>query len=256
MACEYGSRLNCVFGDWTRFRWAVCQLDAIRKCVKLDTLRKTLSNLPRTLEDTYQRILCSIDEEYVDDALKILQWLTFSARPMSLDEIAEVVAIDLTKNPKFDDARRLRRPQDVVSICSSLVVVSSEQIQADNTNSQPEEPVLTDMIALAHLSVKDYLTSTRIVSTSTAPFQISERSAHRYLAEMCLSYLVENGPKVNDVTLVDYPLSRYAAKFWIQHATAADDESLDALIMNKFTSSKSFLLCWVRLYEPDFAWYG
>jgi hypothetical protein len=193
--------------------------------VKLDTLRKTLSNLPRTLEDTYQRILCSIDEEYVDDALKILQWLTFSARPMSLDEIAEVVAIDLTKDPKFDDARRLRRPQDVVSICSSLVIVSSEQIQAYDKYWNPKEPVLTDMIALAHLSVKDYLTSTRIVSTSAAPFQISERSAHRCVAEMCLSYLAENGPKINDVSLVDYPLSRYAAKFWTQHATAADDDN-------------------------------
>ena len=71
---------------------------------------------------------------------------------MLLEEVAEVVATDLAEDPKFDVARRLRQPQDVVSICSSLVVVSSEQIQADE--SQPEESMLRDMIALAHLSVK------------------------------------------------------------------------------------------------------
>ncbi|KAL2040634.1 hypothetical protein N7G274_006613 [Stereocaulon virgatum] len=110
-----GSRANGMF------RWAVCQLDAIHKCVNLDILRKLLRNLPKTLKDTYQRILCSIDEECVDIALKTLQWLTFYARPMSLDEIAEIVAIDLTKDPKFDDARRLRRPEDVVSSAQALL---------------------------------------------------------------------------------------------------------------------------------------
>lgn len=113
---------------------------------------------------------------------------------MLLEEVAEVVAIDLAEDPKFDVARRLHQPQDVVSICSSLVVVSSEQIQADKF--QPEESMLRDMIALAHLSVKDCLTSEKIFSTSAARFQISELSAHRYLAQTCLSCLAENGLKI------------------------------------------------------------
>ena len=168
---------------------------------------------------------------------------------MLLEEVAEVVAIDLAEEPKFDRARRLRQPQDIVSICSSLVVVSSEQIQASDSRS--EKSILRDMITLAHLSVKDYLTSERIVSTSATHFQISGLGAHRCLAEMSSSYVAENSPKITALSLIYYPLSRYTAGFWAQHTKEADDESLYALFTGIFTSSKDFLLQWVRIYGPD-----
>lgn len=73
----------------------MCQLDALRKYLKVDLLRKALKSLPKTLDDTYARIVLSIDEEYTQDALKVLQWLAFSARPVRIEEVAEVVAVDL-----------------------------------------------------------------------------------------------------------------------------------------------------------------
>ena len=45
-------------------------------------LRTSLQSLPQTLEDTYSRILLSIDQEYVRDAISVLRWLAFSARPV------------------------------------------------------------------------------------------------------------------------------------------------------------------------------
>jgi hypothetical protein len=57
-------------------------------------LRKTLKSLPRTLDDTYARILASINEAYSQDALRILQWLVYSTRPLLLEEVAEVVAVN------------------------------------------------------------------------------------------------------------------------------------------------------------------
>ena len=38
----------------------MCQLDALRKCLKLDALRKALNSLPKTLDDTYSRILSDL----------------------------------------------------------------------------------------------------------------------------------------------------------------------------------------------------
>ena len=52
-------------------------------------LRKSLATLPRTLDQTYDRILIAIGEEYSEYAMRILQWLTFSARPLSVEEVAE-----------------------------------------------------------------------------------------------------------------------------------------------------------------------
>src|SRR6266487_5860524 len=108
-----------------RFRWAVCQLDVLRKCLTVNSLRKMLKALPKTLDATYERILMGIDEEYVQDAIKVLQCLVYSARPMQINEVAEVLAVDFDHEPRFDTERRLPDPRDILVICSSLVTTSS-----------------------------------------------------------------------------------------------------------------------------------
>jgi hypothetical protein len=67
-----------------RFRWVDCHLDGLRKCLRVNTVMPMLRALPKTLYGTYDRILMSIDELYVEDARRVLQWLVFSARPVSI----------------------------------------------------------------------------------------------------------------------------------------------------------------------------
>lgn len=78
-----------------RFQWVVCQLDALRRCVRLDRLRKALKSLPQELDETNDRILLSLDSENSDDVFKVLQWLAFSLRPVRIEEIAEVIIVDV-----------------------------------------------------------------------------------------------------------------------------------------------------------------
>src|SRR5438034_10716593 len=94
-----------------RFRWVVCQLDELRKCLNIESLRRALRTLPKTLDDTYARILMNIDEEFYEYALRVLQWLAFSACPVKLGEVAESIAVDLAGHPKFVLERRLREPR-------------------------------------------------------------------------------------------------------------------------------------------------
>ena len=68
--------------DCGRFRWVDCQLEVLRKCLRVNDIKSVLSTPPKTLNETYDRILTSIDEAYVEDTCKILQWLVFSARPV------------------------------------------------------------------------------------------------------------------------------------------------------------------------------
>ena len=103
--------LECYNSPLFRFRWVACQIDTLRKCLKLDILRKALRSLPKTLEETYMRILLEIDEEYQQDAIKILQWIAFCAQPLQLREVAEVIAID--SNFHFSHDRRLPEPLDL-----------------------------------------------------------------------------------------------------------------------------------------------
>jgi hypothetical protein len=98
--------------------------------LKLDALRKALKSLPKTLDETYDRILMNIDEQYSEDAFKILQLLAFSARPVKIEEVAEVLAIDFDRHggPRFNADLRLRDPEALLTICSSLVSTSWSEL--------------------------------------------------------------------------------------------------------------------------------
>jgi hypothetical protein len=111
-------------------------------------LRKALATLPATLDQAYERILCAITEEESKYALRILRWLAFSIEPLSLNEVAEAVAIDITRDPAFDRDEVLEDPLDALGICSSLVTIA--------TVTMYKQGIYDDLqtIALAHYSVQ------------------------------------------------------------------------------------------------------
>jgi len=76
-------------------------------------LRKAQAELPPTLDETYDRILCAIDNDHSTYALRILHWLAFSARPLLIEEIVEVVAIEpaIGIEEIIDMIRKLHSPR-------------------------------------------------------------------------------------------------------------------------------------------------
>ena len=91
---------------------------------------KALDALPKTLDETYDRILLQIPEDYHQDAQIVFNLLAFSPRPISLGEAAEAVAIDLEQK-SFDPRNRLEDPCSILKICSSLVALSSFEPKMD-----------------------------------------------------------------------------------------------------------------------------
>ncbi|PSN62652.1 hypothetical protein BS50DRAFT_447368, partial [Corynespora cassiicola Philippines] len=102
------------------FRWAVCQLEELRKCMTPKQLREALQRLPLTLEDTYSRILENIDPIFAEDARRMLTWLCFAKRPLTLDEMVDVLAVSLS-GLEYDVDQKVQDPEDLLSICGSLV---------------------------------------------------------------------------------------------------------------------------------------
>ena len=225
-----------------RFRWVDCQLDALRMSLSPASIRRALKSLPKTLDETYDRILGSIEEDYRSAAHAALQWLAFSARPLSLEQIIEVVAVQQSGGKNFVEDR-LTDPKDILRICSSLVTLPEDSRSSSN------------VIYLAHFSVKEYLTSTRILGASAPAFAISEIPANKIITEICLSYLSyfdkpNSLPKERRRT---YPLLEYAAEYWYKHARNANEEmGLDSLIV-EFLDHKesSSLQNWVRIRKPE-----
>jgi hypothetical protein len=100
----------------------------LRKCVKVGDLRGALRALPKSLDETYDRILSSIDEQHSSDVHKVLQWLAFSAEPMTLEEVADGLSANLDHGCLLEPDKRLRDPEDILTICSSLVTISKQHM--------------------------------------------------------------------------------------------------------------------------------
>jgi hypothetical protein len=85
---------RCICAEVFRFQWVVCQLDTLSKCGTVAHVRKTLRELPKTLDDTYIRIIRNIDEVHRSKVGDILTILSFSMRSLNLGEIMESVAFN------------------------------------------------------------------------------------------------------------------------------------------------------------------
>jgi hypothetical protein len=233
-----------------RFRWAVCQLEVLRNCLRLPALRQKLKELPETLDETYDRILLSIPEDCHQEAHAVLQWLTYASRPMSLSEVAEAIAVD-RNNQIFDTENRMLDIFSVLNICSSLVTLSEGA--AALRNDQTEE---MSEVRLAHYSVKEYLVSTQIQKGQAKKFAIKETEAHEYMGEACLIYLLHfnESDSIYEAAWVDYPFLQYAAESWYSHRRAILNASSRIMDLSRALfdiKQGSQFIKWLRLHDPD-----
>ncbi|KAL9134056.1 MAG: hypothetical protein Q9175_004768 [Cornicularia normoerica] len=259
------------------FRWAACQLDSLGDCFHLPHLRHALASLPKTLDDTYARILCNIDKRYSHynkHILKILQWLTFSTRPLRLEELAEVFAIDIDETSRFDPGRRLPEPRDILTLCSSLITLTnsvydasdegsgsvlsedSQDPDADSVAESSDSGGSTIYVRLAHFSVKEYLVSDRIQHGAAPRYSIREIESHAVLAEDCIAYLLQfdEPGSLTLETLGQSPLAGYAAQFWFAHAKVAEKgpiQTATVLSMKLFMAEGEGFLNWIRIFDSD-----
>jgi hypothetical protein len=87
------------------------------------TLKKALASLPKTLDETYRRILHDIPSEYKQHATRTLQVVTFSERPIRIEEAVDAIAVDTEGDLYFSPKYRMPDPQEISRYCSSLVAV-------------------------------------------------------------------------------------------------------------------------------------
>ena len=201
-----------------RFRWVYCQLERLRHCLP-PSIRVILDDLPDTLDETYERVLKNINKANQKHAVRLLHCLTFAIRPLHVEELAEVLAVDFDAvqqvgTPKLNpNWRWADHHQAVLSTCSSLIMI------ADDRDSQ--------VVQFSHYSVKEYLTSDRLANASrdVSCYHIVPESAHTILAQACLGVLLRLGNHVDKQNARDIPLANYAAEHWVDHTRFKDVQS-------------------------------
>jgi hypothetical protein len=107
----------------SRFLLVSLQIDELQGCPSQGDLEDQLEDLPHDLDAVYDRIISGIDKKYREHALKIMQWLSYSVRPLKLAEVAQVIGVvpDTDQGLRFEPSRIFTDPRLVLRICSSLV---------------------------------------------------------------------------------------------------------------------------------------
>ena len=82
-----------------RIRWVDCKLTALKNLGSTTAIQEALQDLPEDLEDTYRRVLENVNKYHVKEAKAILQWVTFSFEPVTIEMAPEILAIDV---PGYD----------------------------------------------------------------------------------------------------------------------------------------------------------
>jgi ankyrin repeat protein len=190
-----------------RFRWVYCQLEVLRKSLPKN-LRRVLKELPKSLDETYQRILKEINNANQKEAHQLLQCLAVAQRPLRVEELADVLALDVDDGgiPRFNANWRWEDHEAVVlSACSSLVSV----ILDDDSR----------VVQFSHFSVKEFLTSDRLASMEdVSQFHIADEPSHAILAQACLGILLSVDDRTSEDSVEDIALRPYANENWFEHA--------------------------------------
>jgi hypothetical protein len=210
-------------------------------------VRRTLDELPESLDETYERVLKEIKKPNRDHARRLLQCLVVAIRPLRVEELAEVLAIDFDDadgTPKLNPMWRWEdEEQALLASCSSLIAI------VESGESR--------VVQFSHFSVREFLTSTRLATSSgeVLGYHVALEPAHTILAQACMGILLRsdnrdeqsgNGADNNS------PLCRYAAEHWVAHAQFEGVSSyLRTSMESLFDLDKPYFAAWLKLYDID-----
>jgi hypothetical protein len=162
-----------------------------------------------------------------------------------VEELAEVLAVD------FDDTEGIAklRPdwrwedeeQALLTSCSSLITT----VETDDSR----------VVQFSHFSVKEYLTSERLATSSgdVSRYHIDLEPAHTILAQACMSVLLQPDDGVENNGVEEWsPLAEYAARCWVRHAQF---ERVSSFLRKEmeclFDLDNPYFAAWVELDDID-----
>ena len=147
-------------------------LDSLVTKLTRKALQEAISELPKTLNGTYDDALNRINKQNEDEkelAERILSWISYAFRPLNITELRHALAV-IPGEDYFDEAN-MPDEEDLPSVCAGLVCVEEG----------------SKIVRLAHYTAQDYLESIRDQSFV---------DARRLVAATCLTYLSYEGNRL------------------------------------------------------------
>ncbi|CAI7588667.1 unnamed protein product [Penicillium pancosmium] len=236
------------------FLYAASQLEQSLKVANTKADRDALlENLPRDMNETYERLLRRIKDMNlldVDNVRRVMTLLCYSSRPLTTIEVCHAFAVNL-QNPSYLDLdNRLATQDQLCNMCCNLIEIT--QVKSIGNVDVP-------VITISHSLLRQYFESKTIRQQDLSGFAIDRDSANRELAEICLVYLKsalsEETKGLEKIS--KFPFALFAAMEWFNYYLACGDKKsgLHDLALQLFDDEDSgYFDAWIELYNVDAAW--
>ena len=195
-------------------------------CASISELKLALKRVPRGLDEIYWTGLERIGrrENLIRErAMLALLWVTNSERPLSKDELNQVLSVR-SEMTDWEPSDERNMNDGIVSQCADFIVLADDHYQ------------------LIHTSLKEFLTTTFVSADDLLANSIYHQKQLNHagiLAETCLVFLnmacfnipiaQAHSREYMENLVSCHPFLHYAAHFWGPHIKSAPQESQQKL---------------------------
>ncbi|MCJ1388247.1 hypothetical protein MMC18_001092 [Xylographa bjoerkii] len=171
-------------------------------------LREHLQNLPTALDKFYVQIVKDLQQRHssaeIEKARRILLWISFAVRPMTIEEICETISVPFEEQYKDFSMlvrRRIHKSSwnqarlGLMEWCGPFIeVIHSNMVDSTQIGRARRTTEANDNVQLLHQTVKDFLSQ-----VSALCFHIDPKVTPTIIAKSASDYLVLSLP-VDDPT--------------------------------------------------------
>lgn len=197
MACKYSTVTRDALSlniDHPRFLLVELRMSALDgKDLRSKYFDRVLSQLPASLQDTYEKALERLKESQL--AIEILSWVSYAFRPLTVEEILHTLAI-VVGEAEFDEGN-VPFEEDLTKECAGLVTINSQN----------------RTVRFAHHTVTEFIEKIR---SSSELFRANVVP----VAASCINYITLKRHQDSHSASEDFekwPFLRYAVDNWSKH---------------------------------------
>jgi len=229
-------------------------LDLERQGTSLKKIENKVNAIPPELDELYDELVRNMREDDEQASLKLIQWICFATRPLSLDELRWAMTVDADCPHK--SLRQCKDAEDYVhdsdTMEKRLKTLSHGLAEAVSSSSGR-------VVQFIHQSVKDFF-----VEKGLSTFGSNLKSAgtetdlvgiaHYRLSRTCIRYLameeIGQSTIVGDDLISEFPLLHYVTTSWVSHVKQSEERmvSQDDLLNYFAWPSETLLQLWVQVY--------
>jgi len=232
----------------SRFLVAGLQVEAIKECMSVKALLRSLATLPTGVDDLYRGTLARINaqsEAEADLAKRAILWIIHVFELLSIQQLEHALAITLGPDAGFDVDDTIRG-ELIVAVCCGLVVVDQTTQKVRLIRESTMFITIRNRLTNTAGGVLDYTASDFLKTQCPSWFS----APHRLIASSCITYLSAFHIQDSDIKtsthlnlfLETQPLLPYAYGQWGRHAREATREpgGLSDIISNFVSQASAY----------------